>query len=70
MRKNSDRVRPSWYMKHDKVQSDFYKIICEYIPTLGDTGFFRLRGTYQGKSTVSGVFEDLKFTISECSDQN
>ena len=34
--------------------------------TLGDSGFFQT-SRYQGivKSTVSGVFEDLKFKISE-----
>ena len=30
---------------------------------LGDTGFFRHQGIV--KATVSGVFEDLKFKISE-----
>ena len=46
--------------------------ITTYVHTLGDTGFFRRQGTYQGivKSAVSGVFEDLKFKISEGSDQN
>ena len=39
---------------------------------LGDSGFFRLQGTYQGivKATGSVVFEDIKFRISEGSDQN
>ena len=36
--------------------------------TLGDTGFFRHQGIV--KSTVSGVFEDLKFKSSEGYDQN
>ena len=39
--------------------------------TLADSGFFR-NFLYQGgvKSTVSWVFEDLKFKISEGYDQN
>ena len=39
---------------------------------LGYSGFFRLQGMYQGivKATVFGVFEDLKFKISECLVQN
>ena len=37
------------------------KRISRYI--IGDTGFFRLQGIV--KSTVFGVFEDLKFKISE-----
>ena len=39
--------------------------------TLGDSGFFQT-SRYQGivKSTVSGVFEDLKFKISEGYKQN
>ena len=36
--------------------------------TLGDTWFFRLQGIV--KSTVFGVFEDLKFKISEGYKQN
>ena len=36
--------------------------------TLGDSGFFRLQGIV--KATGSGVIEDLKFKISEGSDQN
>ena len=35
---------------------------------LGDTSFFRLQGIV--KATVSKVFEDLKFKISEGLDQN
>ena len=35
---------------------------------LGDKGFFRLQGIV--KATVSVVFDDLKFKISEVSDQN
>ena len=37
-----------------------------YVPTLADSGFFK-NLLYQGgvKSTVSWVFEDLKFKISE-----
>ena len=38
------------------------------IYTLGDTGFFRLQGIV--KTTVSMVFEDLKFKMSEGLDQN
>ena len=40
-------------------------------PTLADPGFFK-NFLYPGgvKSTVSGVFEDLKFKISEGYDQN
>ena len=40
--------------------------------TLGDKGFFRLQGTYQGivKAAAFGVFGDLKFKISEGSDKN
>ena len=38
------------------------------VPTLGNTGFFRLQGIV--KATVSRVFEDLKFKMSEGSDQN
>ena len=37
---------------------------------LGDTEFFRLQGIKVLKATVSGVFEDLKFKISEGSDKN
>ena len=42
-----------------------------YVLTLGDSGFFST-SRYQGivKATVSGVFEDLKFKVSEGSDQN
>ena len=38
---------------------------------LGDSVFFQT-SSYQGivKATVSGVFEDLKFKISEGSEQN
>ena len=36
--------------------------------TLGCVTFFRLQGIL--KATVSGVLEDLKFKISEGSDQN
>ena len=39
-----------------------------YVCTLGDTGFFRLQGIL--KCTVSWVFENLKFKISDGSDQN
>jgi hypothetical protein len=44
-----------------------FLVICK----LGDSGFF-LTSRYQGivKATHSGVFEDLKFKISEGSDQN
>ena len=38
------------------------------VPILGDSGFFRHQGIV--KATVSEVFEDLKFKISEGSDQN
>ena len=43
------------------------QIIC-IVSTLGDTGFFRLQGIV--KSTVSGVFEDIKCKISEDYKQN
>ena len=43
------------------------QFIYSYMCTLGDTGFFRLQGIV--KSTVFGVFEDLKFKISGGSDQ-
>ena len=38
----------------------------------GDSGVFRLQGKYQNivKATGFGAFEDLKFKISEGSDQN
>ena len=41
------------------------------VATLADSGFFK-NFLYQGgvKSTVSWVFEDLKFKISEGYDQN
>ena len=44
---------------------------CYEICTLADSGFFKIF-LYQGgvKSTVSWVFEDLKFEISEGYDQN
>ena len=35
---------------------------------LGDTGFFRHQGIVKAK--LSGVFQNLKFKISEGSDQN
>ena len=40
--------------------------------TLGDTGLFKLQGIKAGivKSTVFGVFQDLKFKISEGYKQN
>jgi hypothetical protein len=47
------------------IKSNCFNILAS---TLGDTGFFRLQGIV--KATNSGVFEDLKFKISECSDQN
>ena len=42
-----------------------------FVSTLADSGFFK-NVLYQGgvKSTVSWVFEDLKFKISEGYDQN
>ena len=44
-----------------------YSVVC----ILVDSGFFK-NFLYQGgvKPTVFGVFEDLKFKISEGSDQN
>ena len=43
----------------------------KYIYVLGDSGVFKT-SRYQGivKATVSWVLEDLKFKISEGSDQN
>ena len=40
--------------------------------TLGDSGFFRLQGIkiHIVKATVSEVFEDLMFKITDGSDQN
>ena len=49
-----------------------YTIIWQVrVPSVADSGFF-LNFLYQGgvKSTVSWVFEDLKFKISEGYDQN
>ena len=59
-----------------QTRSTAYWPICIFlrwvaqIGTLGDSGFFRLQGTYQCivKAAASGVFEDLKF--KEGSDQN
>ena len=52
---------------------DYVPCICIIIEisTLGDSGDFQT-SRYQGigKATASGVFEDLKFKISEGSDQN
>ena len=50
-----------------KKESDVSDGICR----LGDSGDFKT-SRYQGivKATVSGWFEDLKFKISEGSDQN
>ena len=39
------------------------------VPTLANSGFFK-NFLYQGKSTVSWVFEDLEFKISEGYDPN
>ena len=49
-------------------KEDFAK---QYVCTLADSGFLK-NFLYQGgvKSTVSWVFEDLKFKISEGCDQN
>ena len=49
----------------------FYTLILFSTQTLGDSGFFQT-SSYQGivKSTVSGVFEDLTFKISEGYKQN
>ena len=46
-------------------------ITIKYLCALADSGFFK-NFLYQGgvKSTVSWVFEDLKFKISEGYDQN
>ena len=46
-------------------------VLMYYMYTLGDSGDFST-SRYQGivKATVSGVFEDLMFKISEGSDQN
>ena len=46
-------------------------IVYDYLFTLADSGFF-LNFLYQGgvMSTVSWLFEDLKFKISEDYDQN
>ena len=48
-----------------------YYIIVNTVCTLADSGFFK-NFLYQGgvKSTVCWVFEDLKFKILECYDQN
>ena len=47
-------------------------ILDQMLCTIGDSGFFRLQGIKVCivKATVFGVFEDLKFKISEGSDQN
>ena len=50
------------------ISYDFYLASQCNIGILGDSGFFRHQGIV--KATVSGVFEDLKFKISEGSDQN
>ena len=45
----------------------YQHFICQ-VSTLGDSGFFRHQGIV--KAALFGVFEDLKFKISEGSDQN
>ena len=49
------------------LQKVYVKVIC----TIAKSGFFK-NSLFQGglKSTVSWVFEDLKFKISEGYDQN
>ena len=55
----------------DQRSSNICKKYPIYLCTLADSGFFK-NFLYQGgvKSTVSCVFEDLKFKISEGYDQN
>ena len=54
-----------------QVYRNAFKIVRLEIYVLADSGFFK-NLLYQGgvKSTVSWVFEDLKFKISEGYDQN
>ena len=54
------------YTRHTYLSKYLSKVY-----TLGDSGDFQT-SRYQGivKATASGVFEDLKFKISEGSDQN
>ena len=61
-----------FYVLVRKVPTLTFPVICtSYIFILADSGFFK-NFLYQGgvKSTVSWVFEDLKFKISEGYDQN
>ena len=62
MRKNS-----KFYKEQYTTTSSALRVAC----TLADSGFFK-NCLHQGgvKSTVSWVFEDLKFKISEGYDQN
>ena len=60
-------------MEFKKVTGQHYadKVSTYVVPTLADSGIFK-NFQHQGgmKSTVSLVFEDLKFKISEGYDQN
>ena len=57
-------------MGQNYLQESFL-VIQAYVRRLADSGFFK-NFLYQGgvKSTVSWVFDDLKFRISEGYDQN
>ena len=55
----------------DFCPKSLFEVYLNVVCTLGDTRFF-LTSIYQDivKATVSGVLEDLRFKISEDSDQN
>ena len=67
--KISQKSRITNFLKKKLDKKSLSKTI--YVCILADSGFFK-NFLYQGgvKSTVSWVFEDLKFKISEGYDQN
>ena len=64
----------NWEFGYDfffsNIQSKIWVFFCKYLSTYVHQGVSKV--WYQGilKATVSGVFEDLKFKISEGSEQN